>query len=75
LAAWRDEDCALPWVDDDVLLLLEADVDVMALVETVDIMPDGLLEETLDVVLSVVVVRPMSRVADVDGPAGTTATK
>jgi hypothetical protein len=58
LAAWRDEDCALPWVDDEVLLLLEVDVDVMALVETVDIMPDALLEETLDIGLSVVVVRP-----------------
>jgi len=68
-------DCALPWVDDDVLLLLEVDADVMALVETVDIMPDGLLEETLDIVLSVVVVRPILRVAAVDGPAGTTATK
>jgi hypothetical protein len=42
-----------------VLLLLEVDVEVMALVETVDIMLDGLLEETLDIVLSVVVVRPM----------------
>jgi hypothetical protein len=75
LAAWRDEDCALLWVDDDVLVVLEVDVDVMALVETVDIMPDGLLEETLDIVLSVVVVRPTLRVAAVDGPAGTTATK
>ena len=66
MAAWRDEDCALPCVDDDVLTPLEVDDDVVVLGEAVDIMPPVLLEEMLDIKFCVVVVCPVLWVVDED---------